>query len=59
MAVTVGVEHARSGETGQASAAGEAEQHVLDDIIDMMRGAEDFETEVRALMGEESVTRRA
>ena len=39
MAIAEILQYTRGGEAGEAGATGKAEQRVLDDVVEMMRGA--------------------
>ena len=56
MAVAELLQDARGGEARQSGATGKPEQRVLDDVIEVMRGAEEFETQKPTLLGEESIS---
>jgi hypothetical protein len=49
------LQHPRSSETGEPGAASKTEQRVLDDVVEVMRGAKQLETEGRTLLGKKSV----
>ncbi len=55
MAVAEFLERTRSSEAGEPGAACKAEQRVLNDVVEMMRGAKKVETETLKLFGEERI----
>jgi hypothetical protein len=49
------LQHTRRSEACEAGAASKPEQRVFDDVVEMMRGAKQLETEGRTLLGKKSV----
>jgi hypothetical protein len=49
------LQHTRRSEAGEAGATSKPEQRVFDDVVEMMRGAKQFETEGLTLLGKKSV----
>jgi hypothetical protein len=49
------LQHPRGSEAGEPGAASKAEQCVLDDVVEMMCGAKQFETKSLTLFGEERI----
>jgi hypothetical protein len=52
------LQHPWSSETGEPGAASKTEQRVLDDVVEVMRGAKDFKTETLTLFGKERIAGR-
>ena len=55
MAVVEFLQHTWGSEAGEPGAASKAEQCVLDDVVEMMCGAKQFETKSLTLFGEERI----
>jgi hypothetical protein len=49
------LQHTRGSEAGEPGTASKAEQRVLNDVVEMMRGAKKLETEALTLFGEERI----
>ena len=55
MSIAEVLQYSRGSESGEPGAASKAEQRVLDDVVEMMCGAKQFETKSLTLFGEERV----
>jgi hypothetical protein len=58
VAIVEFLQHTWGSEAGEPGAASKAEQCVLDDVVEMMCGAKQFETKSLTLFGEERIAGR-